>query len=276
MRIALLQMTSSDLPEENQNSVRAMLRQAKDQGAEFALTPEVTNILSFSRAHQESVVVREDRDIVLQAMREEAAELGLWVLAGSLSVLSEAPETRFANRSFLISPEGEIKARYDKIHMFDVQVSAEETYRESAGFAPGDQAVMAETPIGKIGLTICYDVRFGYLHRALAQAGAQIITAPAAFSPGTGPAHWQPLLQARAIETGCWVLAPAQTGKHPASVGKSRSTHGHSLVISPWGEVVLDAGVEPGVYCADLDLDAVTIARNKVPSLTHDRDFRGP
>lgn len=276
MRIALLQMTSSDLPEENQNSVRAMLRQAKDQGADFALTPEVTNILSFSRAHQESVVVREDQDIVLQAMREEAAELGLWVLAGSLSVLSEAPETRFANRSFLISPEGEIKARYDKIHMFDVQVSAEETYRESAGFAPGDQAVMAHTPIGNIGLTICYDVRFGYLHRALAQAGAQIITAPAAFSPGTGPAHWQPLLQARAIETGCWVLAPAQTGKHPASVGKSRSTHGHSLVISPWGEVVLDAGVEPGVYCADLDLDAVTIARNKVPSLTHDRDFRGP
>ncbi|WP_299936410.1 carbon-nitrogen hydrolase family protein [uncultured Pelagimonas sp.] len=273
MRVAILQMSSSDDPEENMTNVRAMLRAAKDQGAEFALTPEVTNVLSFSRQRQEAVVVSEAEDVVLQAMRDEAKDLGMWVLAGSLALRSNPPETRFANRSVLIDPHGGISARYDKIHMFDVQVSAEETYRESAGFAPGDRAVLARTDIGNIGLTICYDVRFGYLHRELAKAGAQIITAPAAFSPGTGPAHWQPLLQARAIETGCYVLAPAQTGQHKASMGKSRSTYGHSLVVSPWGEVLLDAGTEPGVYCVDIDLDKVDEARRKVPSLTHDRTF---
>ncbi|WP_299921911.1 carbon-nitrogen hydrolase family protein [uncultured Pelagimonas sp.] len=276
MRVAILQMSSSDDPEENMTNVRAMLRAAKDQGAEFALTPEVTNVLSFSRQRQEAVVVSEAEDVVLQAMRDEAKDLGMWVLAGSLALRSDPPETRFANRSVLIDPHGEISARYDKIHMFDVQVSAEETYRESAGFAPGDRAVLARTDIGNIGLTICYDVRFGYLHRELAKAGAQIITAPAAFSPGTGPAHWQPLLQARAIETGCYVLAPAQTGQHKASMGKSRSTYGHSLVVSPWGEVLLDVGTEPGVYCVDIDLDKVDEARRKVPSLTHDRTFEGP
>ncbi|MGH1412494.1 MAG: carbon-nitrogen hydrolase family protein [Pelagimonas sp.] len=276
MKVAILQMSSSDDPEANLANVRAMLRAAKDQGAAFALTPEVTNVLSFSRKRQEAVVTPETDDIVLQGMRQEAQDLGLWVLAGSLALRSEPPETRFANRSVLINPQGEIEARYDKIHMFDVQVSAEETYRESAGFAPGDQAVIARTDIGDIGLTICYDVRFGYLHRELAKAGAQIITAPAAFSPGTGPAHWQPLLQARAIETGCYVLAPAQTGQHKASIGKSRSTYGHSLVISPWGEVLLDAGTEPGVYCVDIDLAQVDEARRKVPSLTHDRTFEAP
>lgn len=276
MRVAILQMSSSDDPEENMTNVRAMLRAAKDQGAEFALTPEVTNVLSFSRQRQEAVVVSEAEDVVLQAMRDEAKDLGMWVLAGSMALRSDPPETRFANRSVLIDPHGDISARYDKIHMFDVQVSAEETYRESAGFAPGDRAVLARTDIGNIGLTICYDVRFGYLHRELAKAGAQIITAPAAFSPGTGPAHWQPLLQARAIETGCYVLAPAQTGQHKASMGKSRSTYGHSLVVSPWGEVLLDAGTEPGVYCVDIDLDKVDEARRKVPSLTHDRTFEGP
>ncbi len=276
MRVAILQMSSSDDPEENMTNVRAMLRAAKDQGAEFALTPEVTNVLSFSRQRQEAVVVSEAEDVVLQAMRDEAKDLGIWVLAGSLALSSDPPETRFANRSVLIDPQGGISARYDKIHMFDVQVSAEETYRESAGFAPGDRAVLARTDIGNIGLTICYDVRFGYLHRELAKAGAQIITAPAAFSPGTGPAHWQPLLQARAIETGCYVLAPAQTGQHRASMGKSRSTYGHSLVVSPWGEVLLDAGTEPGVYCVDIDLDKVDEARRKVPSLTHDRTFEAP
>ncbi len=276
MRVAILQMSSSDDPEENMTNVRAMLRAAKDQGAEFALTPEVTNVLSFSRQRQEAVVVSEAEDVVLQAMRDEAKDLGMWVLAGSLALRSDPPETRFANRSVLIDPQGGISARYDKIHMFDVQVSAEETYRESAGFAPGDRAVLARTDIGNIGLTICYDVRFGYLHRELAKAGAHIITAPAAFSPGTGPAHWQPLLQARAIETGCYVLAPAQTGQHKASMGKSRSTYGHSLVVSPWGEVLLDAGTEPGVYCVDIDLDKVDEARRKVPSLTHDRTFEAP
>lgn len=276
MRIAVLQMTSSDDPSENLASLRAMLRTAKDQGAEFALTPEVTNVLSFSRKRQEAVVVQEADDLVLQGLQQEAKALDMWILAGSLALRSEPPETRFANRSILIDPQGNIHARYDKIHMFDVQVSAEETYRESAGFAPGDRAVLAKTDIGNIGLTICYDVRFGYLHRALAQAGAQIITAPAAFSPGTGPAHWQPLLQARAIETGCYVIAPAQTGQHKASMGKSRSTYGHSLVISPWGDVLLDAGTDPGVFCIDIDLAQVDEARRKVPSLSHDRTFEAP
>ncbi|PYG26590.1 carbon-nitrogen hydrolase family protein [Pelagimonas varians] len=276
MRVAILQMTSSDDPEENLASLRTMLRDAIGQGAQFALTPEVTNIVSFSRKHQEAVLVREAQDLVLKGLQAEAKALDIWILAGSLALKSEAPETRFANRSLLINPEGEIEARYDKIHMFDVAVSAEETYRESAGFAPGDRAVLAHTGIGNIGLTICYDVRFGYLHRALAQAGAQIITAPAAFSPGTGPAHWQPLLQARAIETGCYILAPAQTGKHKASAGKSRSTYGHSMVVSPWGEVLLDAGTDAGVFCVDIDLAQVDEARRKVPSLTHDRSFEAP
>lgn len=276
MRIALLQMTSSDDPEENMDSLRKMLGEAKDQGAVFALTPEVTNVLSFSRKHQEAVVVREADDLVLKGLQAEARAHGMWILAGSLAVKSEPPETRFANRSVLINPDGGIETRYDKIHMFDVQVSAEETYRESAGFAPGDKAVLARTDIGNIGLTICYDVRFGALHRALAQSGAQIITAPAAFSPATGPSHWQPLLQARAIETGCFVLAPAQTGTHKASTGKARSTYGHSMVISPWGEVLLDAGTDPGVYCIDIDLAQVDEARRKVPSLTHDRSFEAP
>lgn len=276
MRIALLQMTSSDDPEENMDSLHKMLGEAKDQGAVFALTPEVTNVLSFSRKHQEAVVVREADDLVLKGLQAEARAHGMWILAGSLAVKSEPPETRFANRSVLINPDGGIETRYDKIHMFDVQVSAEETYRESAGFAPGDKAVLARTDIGNIGLTICYDVRFGALHRALAQSGAQIITAPAAFSPATGPSHWQPLLQARAIETGCFVLAPAQTGTHKASTGKARSTYGHSMVISPWGEVLLDAGTDPGVYCIDIDLAQVDEARRKVPSLTHDRSFEAP
>lgn len=276
MRVAILQMNASDDPEENLASLRTMLREAKDQGAQFALTPEVSNVLSFSRKHQEDVVVCEADDPVLKGLRTQAQELDMWILAGSLALQSEPPETRFANRSILIDPRGEIHARYDKIHMFDVAVSAEETYRESAGFAPGDKAVLAQTDIGNIGMTICYDLRFGYLHRALAQAGAQIITCPAAFSPGTGPAHWQPLLQARAIETGCYVLAPAQTGRHKASQGKSRATYGHSMVISPWGDVLLDAGTEPGVHCIDIDLAQVDAARRKVPSLTHDRSFEAP
>ncbi|MCT4608252.1 MAG: carbon-nitrogen hydrolase family protein [Pelagimonas sp.] len=276
MRIAVLQMTSSDDPGENLDTVRQMLRDAAGQGAQIALTPEVTNCVSSSRAHQNAVLHPEDSDPFLAALRNEARALGIWVLAGSLAVKSPAPETRFANRSFMISPQGEITARYDKLHMFDVQVSPEETWRESDGFAPGDTAVLAQTDLATFGMAICYDLRFAYLFRKLAQAGAQILTVPAAFSPGTGPAHWQPLLQARAIETGCFVLAPAQTGHHAASTGKRRRTHGHSLVVAPWGEVLLDAGTKPGVFIADLDLSQVEEARHKVPALTHDRAFEGP
>ncbi|MFW2588374.1 carbon-nitrogen hydrolase family protein [Sagittula sp. SSi028] len=276
MRISLLQMTSSDVPEDNLDTLRQMLQQAKSEGAELALTPEVTNCVSMDRAHQQAVLHPEATDPTLAGTAALARDLDIWVLLGSLALKSAPPETRFANRSLLIAPDGQITARYDKLHMFDVQVTQTETFRESEGFASGDHAVIARAAGAVLGLTICYDLRFAYLHRALAQAGAQILTVPAAFSIGTGPAHWQPLLQARAIETGCFVLAPAQCGTHSARSGRPRQTHGHSLVISPWGEVLLDAGTDPGVYTLDIDLNEVAKARHKVPALTHDRRFTGP
>lgn len=275
MRAALLQLTSSDDPTANLDTVRAMLREAAGQGAGFILTPEVSNCVSMDRAHQRAVLQPEGSDPFIAGCREEAATLGVWLLLGSVAVKSDPPEERFANRSLLIGPDGAIVARYDKMHMFDVTVSETETYRESAGFAPGDRAVLAQTPFGAIGLTVCYDLRFAYLYRALAQAGAMVLTVPSAFSPGTGPDHWQPLLQARAIETGCYVLAPAQTGTHAAQAGRTRTTYGHSLAIDPWGRVILDAGTEPGVFCLDLDPEAVADARRRLPSLTHDRPVRG-
>ena len=276
MRTALLQMTSTDIPAENLETVKAMMAEAVRGGAGFVLTPEVTNCLSGSRTHQNGVLCHEEDDPTLAALRDEAAKHGIWLLLGSLGIKTHDDDGRFANRQFLISPEGDIKARYDKIHMFDVEVTPEETYRESDGYRPGTQAVVAETPFASIGMTICYDVRFPHLHRALAKGGAQIITAPAAFSYVTGAAHWHSLLRARAIETGCFVLAPAQTGKHPASRGPSRKTYGHSLAVAPWGEVLADAGQEPGVTFVDLDLEKVEEARKRVPSLTHDREFDGP
>ena len=276
MRTALLQMTSTDIPAENLETVKAMMAEAVRGGAGFVLTPEVTNCLSGSRTHQTGVLCHEEDDPTLAALRDEAAKHGIWLLLGSLGIKTHDNDGRFANRQFLISPQGESKARYDKIHMFDVEVTPEETYRESDGYRPGTQAVVAETPFASIGMTICYDVRFPHLHRALAKGGAQIITAPAAFSYVTGAAHWHSLLRARAIETGCFVLAPAQTGKHPASRGPSRKTFGHSLAVSPWGEVLADAGQEPGVTYVDLDLESVAEARKRVPSLTHDREFDGP
>lgn len=276
MRVSLLQMTSSDDPEENLETLNALVVQARLEGADMALSPEVTNCISMDRAHQASVLHDESQDPFVTGVGDAARANGMWILAGSLAVKSAPPETRFANRSLLFDEQGRITARYDKMHMFDVQVTPEETFRESAGFAPGSQAVVADTPWARFGLTICYDLRFAYLFRALAQAGAQILTVPAAFSPGTGPAHWQPLLQARAIETGCFVLAPAQCGTHKTTSGKARRTHGHSLVVSPWGEVLLDAGTDPGVFTVDINLDDVAEARRKVPALTHDRTFEGP
>ncbi|CUI01306.1 carbon-nitrogen hydrolase family protein [Leisingera aquaemixtae] len=276
MRAALLQMTSTDIPAENLETVKAMMAEAVRGGAGFVLTPEVTNCLSGSRTHQNGVLCHEEDDPCLAALRDEAARHGVWLLLGSLGVKTRDNDGRFANRQFLISPQGEIAARYDKIHMFDVEVTPEETYRESDGYRPGTKAVVAETPFARIGMTICYDVRFPHLHRALAQGGAQILTVPAAFSYVTGAAHWHSLLRARAIETGCFVLAPAQTGKHPASRGPSRKTYGHSLAVAPWGEVLADAGQEPGVTYVDLDLEKVAEARKRVPSLTHDREFDGP
>lgn len=276
MRVALLQITSSDQPIENLAMVQSLLHQAKAGGADLVLTPEVTNCVSSSRSHQRDVLQFEADDLTLKGLRETSNDLGLWLLVGSLALRSDPPEERFANRSFLIDPEGDVAAHYDKMHMFDVQVTETETYKESSGYAPGRQAVVAQTPFGQIGLSVCYDVRFAYLYRALAQAGAKILTVPAAFSPATGPMHWEPLLRARAIETGSFVIAPAQTGAHSVSRGKKRSTYGHSMVISPWGEVLLDAGTETGVHFVDLDLDAVQQARQKIPSLSHDIEFVGP
>jgi predicted amidohydrolase len=276
MRAALLQLTSSDQPEDNAATVRDMIGRAVADGAEFVLTPEVTNCVSTSRTHQKSVLHREDSDPTLRDLAAAAAQHRVWLLIGSLAMLTRDEDRRFANRSVLIGPDGDIRARYDKIHMFDVDVSPEETFRESDGFRPGDRAVLCETPWGNLGLTVCYDIRFPALYRRLAQAGADILTVPAAFSPVTGAAHWESLLRARAIETGCFVLAPAQTGTHTASRGKARSTHGHSMVVAPWGEVLADGGTDPGIVMVDLDMSEVEKARGRVPSLRHDRPFDGP
>jgi predicted amidohydrolase len=276
MKAALLQLTSSDNPAENRRRVLGDVEKAVGEGAEFVLTPEVTNCVSANRAHQQEVLRLEQEDETLAALRNAATQHGIHLLIGSLALKTDDPDGRFANRSFLIGPDGEVSARYDKIHMFDVQVSAEETYRESAGYRPGTQAVVARTPWGVLGMTICYDVRFPMLFQRLALFGATMITVPSAFSPVTGAAHWESLLRARAIETGCFVFAPAQTGTHIATQGKQRRTYGHSMVISPWGEVVLDAGTEAGIFTFDIDPDEVQKARAKVPSLSHIKEFNGP
>ncbi|OIQ63785.1 2-oxoglutaramate amidase [mine drainage metagenome] len=218
----------------------------------------------------------EDDDPTLAALRADAADLNLWLLIGSLGLKTDDADGRFANRSFLVAPNGQIAARYDKIHMFDVNVSETEVYRESAGYRPGARAVVADTPFATVGMSVCYDVRFPYLYRALAHAGAEVLTIPAAFNHITGAAHWETLLRARAIETGCYVLAPAQTGDHESRDGKPRRTHGHSLAVSPWGEVIADAGTKTGVTFVDIDRAEVAKARARVPSLSHDRPFEGP
>lgn len=278
MRVGLVQLTVGDDPVVNLPETLSLLRAAAAGGAQFVLTPECTNLLSANRDHQRRVLRHEEADETLAALQAEAKALGIWLLIGSLGLLTHDADGRFANRSFLIGPDGGIAARYDKIHMFDVNVSETEVYRESAGYRPGSRAVLAETPFAKIGMAVCYDLRFAHLFRRLAQAGAQILTVPAAFNHLTGQAHWEVLLRARAIETGCFVLAPAQTGFHPESAGggKGRRTHGHSLVIAPWGEVLADGGSEPGVTFADLDLAEVDRARGRVPALQHDRAFDGP
>lgn len=276
MRTALVQFTSSDDPQDNLDRLVAAIDEAVAQGAGFVLTPEVSNCLSTSRTHQNMVLTLQEQDQTLATLRAQAQRQGIWLLIGSLALKTEDPDGRFANRSFLIDPDGTIIAQYDKIHMFDVNVTPEETYRESDGYRPGEQAVVADAGFARIGMAVCYDLRFPLLHNTLARAGADILTFPAAFSPVTGAAHWEPLLRARAIETGCYVLAPAQTGTHPASRGKARSTYGHSMVISPWGEVLLDAGTEPGIYLVDLDMKTVHAARAKIPALQNARRFNGP
>ena len=272
MRVGLVQVTSSDDPQENLKTVSAAVAEAVGQGAKFVLTPEVTNCVSASRKRQNEVLALEDDDATLAMLQSEAARHRIWLLIGSLA-LKVGGDDRFVNRSFLISPEGRITARYDKLHMFDVEISETETYRESDGYRPGDRAVIGEVDGVPVGLTICYDIRFPYLYRGLAKAGAKILTVPAAFSPDTGAAHWEPLLRARAIETGSFVLAPAQCGTHPCTRGRQRSTYGHSLVVDPWGRVLSDGGDMPGVQVVDLKLDEVDDVRRRVPSLAHGREY---
>jgi predicted amidohydrolase len=283
LRAALIQTCAGDVPAENLAATADLIRRAKGQGAEFALTPEVTNIVTFSRKYQAEVLKTEAEDPTLAGMQELASELGIWLLVGSLALKAE-DEThlergRFVNRSFLISADGDVEARYDKIHMFDVEVGEGESYRESKAFRPGDAAVVADAPWATLGLTVCYDLRFPALYRALAEAGARILTVPSAFTRPTGAAHWHALLRARAIETGCFVLAPAATGTHPVRAvegGRQRKTYGHSLAVSPWGEVLADGGEEVGVTMVDLDLSAVDDARGRIPSLANARHFRLP
>ncbi|MFM2356066.1 MAG: hypothetical protein RLZZ528_1802 [Pseudomonadota bacterium] len=276
MKAALVQLSVGDDPAANLPVTLDLVRKAAAAGAGFVLTPEMTNALSSDRDHQRRVFAMEEADETLRALRSEAQARGIWLLIGSLGLLTGDADGRFANRSFLIAPDGSVAARYDKIHMFDVDVSPTEQYRESSGYRPGARAVLARTPFAAIGMTVCYDLRFAYLHRALARAGAEVLTVPAAFNDTTGAAHWEPLLRARAIETGCFVLAPAQCGTHAAHNGRPRRTHGHSLAVSPWGEVLADGGTGVGVTLVDLDLAEVARARARIPALTHDRAFEGP
>ncbi len=279
LRAALVQLCVSDDPARNLPQTRALIREAAEAGAGLVLTPEATNILNADRATQDRLLCLEQDDPTLAALRLDARELGIWLLIGSLSLkIADPADSRFVNRSFLIGPDGGIRARYDKLHMFDVTVSDTESYCESAAFRPGDRAVLAQGP-WPVGMTVCYDLRFPQLYRALAQSGAQVLTVPAAFNDTTGAAHWEVLLRARAIETGCYVLAPAQCGAHARFLspeGRPRRSHGHSLAVDPWGNVLADGGKERGVTLVELDPAAVVRARSRIPSLSHDRTFAGP
>ena len=272
--IALLQTRTPASPAAALAHVAPLIREAAAGGAKLILTPEATNFLIKDAAARAAALTTEDKDAVIAGLRDLARELGVWLLIGSAIVKSgHAGDDRAANRSLLIDDTGAVVATYDQLHVYDVDLPTGERWRESAAIRPGDRAVVADTPWARLGLTICYDIRFPHLYRALARAGAGMIAVPAAFTVPTGDAHWETLLRARAIETGCWILAPAQAGLHE----DGRRTWGRSTVVGPWGEVVakLDHD-EPGVLFATLDFDAVTRARTAVPQLTHDRDFAGP
>ena len=247
-----------------------MIREAKARGAQLITTPEVMGMIEPKRDQALAKAKPEETHEVLAAMRGLAAELGTWLLFGSISI--KVADDKMSNRSFLVDDRGNIVARYSKIHMFDVQVGDGQTYRESNTYRAGDEAVIAETPWGRMGMTICYDIRFPYLYRTLAQAGAEVLFAPAAFTKVTGEAHWHVLQRARAIETGCYVISAAQTGEH----AEGRRTYGHSVIVDPWGRVIANAGEDVGVITAEIDLAEVAAARAKVPSLTNDRTVGEP
>jgi predicted amidohydrolase len=267
MRVAILQMTSGIDPAVNAAALVSGLEAAAAGGAAIAFTPEMTGLLDRDRKRASATIIGEADDIVLAAARETAARLGLWVQLGSLALRPGGDQIRYVNRGFLIDDKGAIRARYDKLHLFDVDLATGESWRESSAYAPGEGAVVAETPAGKLGLSICYDMRFPDLYRALSDAGAEILAVPAAFTVPTGQAHWHVLLRARAIEAGCFVIAAAQVGTHE----DRRATYGHSLVIDPWGEVLLDLGDVPGVGFAEIDLDRLRDIRARIPALKHRR-----
>ena len=264
---AMVQMRTAMLPETSLAQGIALIREAKEQGADYVQTPEVSNIIQQNRKALFELLASEEDDRSLKAYRELARELKIYLHIGSLAVRAN-PE-RAANRSFLIAPDGNILASYDKIHMFDIELDGGESYRESANYQPGETAVISDLPWGRIGLTICYDVRFPALYRALAEAGASFITVPSAFTVRTGEAHWSTLLRARAIENGCFIFAAAQAGKHESG----RETYGHSLIVDPWGEILAEGGVEPGVVLAKIDPAKVLAVRKSIPSLQHGRRF---
>jgi predicted amidohydrolase len=264
---AMVQMRTGLLPESNLEQATGLIREAAAAGADYVLTPEVSNLMQVNRTALFEHLATEADDRSLQAYRALAAELKIHLHIGSLAV--KASPDRAANRSFLIGPEGQVIASYDKIHMFDIDLGNGESYRESANYQPGETAVISDLPWGRIGLTICYDVRFPALYRALAESGASFIAVPSAFTRKTGEAHWHTLLRARAIENGCFIFAAAQAGLHE----NKRETFGHSLIIAPWGEILAEGGVEPGVFLAKIDPSKVTTARQTVPSLQHGRRF---
>lgn len=268
MRVALVQMCSGIDPAANIEMACGMIRRAAGEGATFVATPETTHLVQKDAEQAFAVLKGESEEPAIPAFASLAKELGITLLIGSLAI--RLAERKAANRSFLFGPEGEILARYDKAHMFDVGLGQGETYRESANYQAGETLSVTDIGEARLGLSICYDVRFAYLYRALAKAGAHIISVPAAFTRPTGRAHWETLLRARAIETGSYVIAPAQGGLHE----DGRKTWGHSMIVGPWGEIVAQLEhSDPGILHAELDMRKVTEARRRIPALEHDREL---
>lgn len=267
LKVALIQMNSGPVIADNLKQAEGLIRHAAEAGAQLILTPENTCHIKTPQSEKLQSSPYEDDHPALPFFAELARELGVWILVGSIAV--RVSDTKVVNRSLLFSENGELISQYDKIHLFDVDLPTGESHRESNIVQAGSHAVIADTPWGVLGMTICYDLRFAALFRTLAQGGAQIIVVPSAFTVPTGQAHWETLLRARAIETGSFILAPAQTGTHHGD----RKTYGHSLVVGPWGNVIADGGEAMGYVLADLDLDAVKKARDAIPALLHDRDF---
>lgn len=262
-------MRSSDDAAENIRAASALIREARGQGADFIATPENTTLMASDGGAKLELSKPEQWDPALPVFRALANELSIWLLIGSLAI--KVGDSKTANRSFLIDPRGAVVARYDKIHLFDVDLPSGESYRESNTVAGGATAVTADMPWGRVGLSVCYDLRFPHLYRDLAKSGAFALTVPSAFTETTGKSHWHVLLQARAIENGAFVIAPAQGGLH----ANGRRTYGHSLIVSPWGEILEEAGTEPCVITADIDPELSVEARQRIPSLRHDRDYAG-